>query len=122
MGDTDADAGPAPGALSALIARVARMPATVEPWSIPLRPGETVGRYEIVREIARGGFGVVYEAFDRRLARGVAVKTVRPGRALTGDGGAAWLEDEAEAVASLSHPGIVAVHDVGEANGAPYVV
>src|SRR5512133_2588611 len=98
MGETDADAGPAPGALSALIARIARLPPSVEPWSIPLRPGETVGRYEIVNEIARGGFGVVYEAIDRRLGRGVAVKTVRPGRALAGDGGAEWLEDEAEAV------------------------
>jgi eukaryotic-like serine/threonine-protein kinase len=123
MGDTDANAGSAPGALSELIARVARLPPTEdEAWSIPLRSGETVGRYEIVREIARGGFGVVYEALDRKLGRGVAVKTVRPGRVLTRDGGASWLEDEAEAIASLSHPGIVAVHDVGEANGAPYVV
>jgi tetratricopeptide (TPR) repeat protein len=124
MVETDVNGGPVPGSLSALIVRLARLPslAAGEAWAIPLRPGDFVGRYEITREIGRGGFGVVYEALDRTLGRAVAVKTVRPGRALTADGGAAWLQDEAEAVASLSHPGIVAVYDVGETDGAPYVV
>lgn len=124
MAETKVNAGPAPGTVSALILRLARTPtlAPDEAWSIPLRPGDLVGRYEITREIGRGGFGVVYEAQDRTLGRAVAVKTVRPGRALAADGGAAWLQEEAEAIASLSHPGIVAVYDVGEADGAPYVV
>lgn len=124
MPETDAKGRPAAGTLSALLLRLARTPKIVdgEAWAIPLRPGDLVGRYEIVRELGRGGFGVVYEALDRNLGRAVAVKTVRPGRPLTEEGGAAWLRDEAEAVASLSHPGIVAVYDVGEADGAPYVV
>ena len=124
MAETDVNGGPAPGALSALLVRLARAPSlgAGRTWASPLRPGEFVGRYEITREIGRGGFGVVYEALDRNLGRAVAVKTLRPGRALAADGGAAWLQDEAEAVASLSHRGIVAVYDVGETNGAPYVV
>ena len=124
MSETKVNAGPAPGSISALILRLARTPtlAPGEAWAIPLRPGDFVGRYEIVAEIGRGGFGVVYEALDRNLGRAVAVKTVRPGRALAAEGGAGWLQDEAEAVASLSHRGIVAVYDVGEADGAPYVV
>jgi eukaryotic-like serine/threonine-protein kinase len=124
MPETDVNPGPAPGAFSALLKRVARFPSVSvdQAWAIPLRPGELVGRYEIRREIGRGGFGAVYEALDRELGRAVAVKTVRPGRSLAADGGAAWLHDEAEAIASLSHPGIVAVYDVGEADGTPYVV
>lgn len=124
MAETDVKGGPGSGTLSALLLRLARTPrlAEGEAWVIPLRQGDLVGRYEIVREIGRGGFGVVYEALDRNLGRAVAVKTVRPGRPLAAEGGAAWLRDEAEAIASLSHPGIVAVHDVGEKEGAPYVV
>jgi tetratricopeptide (TPR) repeat protein len=124
MAETKVSAAPAPGSISALILRLARTPtlAPGEAWSIPLRPGDLVGRYEITREIGRGGFGAVYEAQDRVLGRAVAVKTVRPGRALAADGGAAWLQSEAEAIAHLSHPGIVAVYDVGESDGAPYVV
>jgi tetratricopeptide (TPR) repeat protein len=124
MTERTATGRPASGALSALIARLARAEATgaEEAWAIPLGPGERVGRYEILRELGRGGFGVIYAAVDHGLGREVAVKTVRPGRALAADGGAAWLRDEAEAVASLSHPGIVSVYDVGEIDGAPYVV
>jgi tetratricopeptide (TPR) repeat protein len=124
MDDPSPRARPPSGALSALIARLAEAPASEadQPWSIPLGEGERVGRYEILRELGRGGFGVVYAARDRELGREVAIKTVRPGRALSAEGGAAWLREEAEAIASLSHPGIVAVYDVGQADGAPFVV
>ncbi|HYG70146.1 MAG TPA: protein kinase, partial [Anaeromyxobacteraceae bacterium] len=122
--ETEVTSSHSPGALSMLIAHLARGPplSVDEAWAFPLRPGDRVGRYEIVRELARGGFGVVYEAVDREIGRSVAVKTVRPGRLLTAAGGAAWLRAEAEAVGSLSHPGIVDVHDVGVENAAPYVV
>lgn len=124
MPESEAGGRPAPGALSMLLARLARGPPVSldASWAIPLRAGDRLGRYEVVRELARGGFGAVYEARDRELGRAVAVKTVRPGRVLAADGGADWLQAEAEAVGSLSHPGIVAVYDVGAADGAPYVV
>jgi hypothetical protein len=68
-----------PGALTALLQEVAAAPEShgAEPVSLP--PGTVVGRFEIVRELGRGGFGVVYEAKDRDLGRPVAVKFVRPG-------------------------------------------
>jgi serine/threonine protein kinase/tetratricopeptide (TPR) repeat protein len=124
MTETDASGTHSPGALSALLARLARGPPVSrdEVWAVPLRAGDRVGRYEVVRELARGGFGAVYEAIDREIGRAVAVKTVRPGRALSADGGADWLHAEAEAIGSLSHPGIVGVYDVGAEDGAPYVV
>jgi serine/threonine protein kinase len=59
-------------------------------------------RYEIVRELGRGGMGIVYEVHDRELARNVAMKVVeKDGRA------------EARIIAALEHPGIVPVHDAG---------
>jgi eukaryotic-like serine/threonine-protein kinase len=124
MADTEASTHASPGALSALIARLARGPPVSgdEAWAIPLRNGDRVGRYRIMRELARGGFGAVYEAVDDKIGRSVAVKTVRPGRALSADGGAEWLHAEAEAVGALSHRGIVSVYDVGAEGGAPYVV
>lgn len=58
--------------------------------------------YELVRELGRGGMGVVYEVRDRELGRGVALKVID-------DDGAA----EARIIAGLEHPGIVPVHDTG---------
>ncbi len=77
-------------------------------------PPSRVGRYEIVREIGRGGMGVVYEARDPVLDRTIALKVIQP----VGEGEAARsLEDrflaEARSAANLQHPGIVAVHDYG---------
>lgn len=59
-------------------------------------------RYELVRELGRGGMGIVYEVSDRELARAVAMKVVES------DWGA-----EARIIAALEHPGIVPVHDSG---------
>src|SRR5512135_2941204 len=104
--------GAAPEALSQLLLELARAPE--EDTSAPpsLEPGEREGRYEIWREIGRGGFGVVYEAHDPELGRAVALKTLRRGRSrreLSED----WIRQEAEAVARLDHPAIVTVFDVG---------
>ena len=49
-------------------------------WRDPLHAGDVVGRYQIRREIGRGGFGAVYEAFDPQLGRVVALKALKPGR------------------------------------------
>jgi tetratricopeptide (TPR) repeat protein len=79
-----------------------------------------IGRYEIVREVARGGAGVVYEATDPDLRRRVAVKVLR-------DWGAASpvqverLRREAAAAAKLKHPNIVSIHEIGLAGDAPFI-
>jgi hypothetical protein len=85
-----------------------------------LRPGQVVGRFELVREIGRGGFGVVYEARDRELGRTVALKAVRTGGDL--ELKEERLLHEAEAAAQLSHPNIVTLHDLGRFEGRPYLV
>jgi serine/threonine protein kinase len=87
---------------------------------VPLRPGTVVGRFEIVREVGRGGFGVVYEALDRQLGRSVAIKFIRAGRHL--DLREERLLREAESAASLSHPNIVSLYDLGRSEHGPYLV
>jgi serine/threonine-protein kinase len=68
-------------------------------------------RYEAVREIGRGGMGVVYEAWDRELCRPVALKVLAS--AASDPETAERLRREAQIIAGLEHPGIVPVHDVG---------
>ncbi len=75
-------------------------------------PDVSATRYSVVREIARGGMGVIYEAEDRALQRGVALKVLA--REVTDAGAAARMRREAQTIARLEHPGIVPVHDVGE--------
>ncbi len=74
------------------------------------------GAYEVVHEIARGGMGVVYEARDTRLRRNVALKVIRelPTDPATRDEAIARFRREATVAARLTHPGIVAIHEVGE--------
>ena len=107
-----------PGALSALLADLVRAP---ELGGVPpLRPGELIGRFEIVRELGRGGFGVVYEARDRDLNRAVALKVVHVGeRAGPRE---ERLLAEAETAARLTHPNIVTLYDVGRTERGPYLV
>jgi hypothetical protein len=86
-----------------------------------LTPGTRVGPYEVVATLGSGGMAEVYRARDSRLQREVALKVV--GDALAGDTGfLARLEQEARLAGSLNHPNIVAVHDIGSHDGAPYIV
>lgn len=79
------------------------------------------GRFRIVRFIGRGGMGEVYEAHDTRLRREVAIKVLP--QSFAGDAGRLRrFELEARAVASLNHPNILALYDVGVGNGTPYLV
>src|SRR5262245_13540441 len=88
------------------------MGAPVASESIP----ETIGRYQIRRELGRGMMGVVYEAHDPSLNRPVALKVVRLLFAITQADKEAFERrflSEARIAARLSHPGIVVVHDIG---------
>jgi serine/threonine-protein kinase len=91
-----------------------------------LRPGLTLGRYLLEQEIGRGTMGVVYRAFDPALDRRVALKTVQPLLAQGSAERASFerrFQAEARLAASLSHPAIVVVHDVGrdEPTGALFI-
>ena len=82
-------------------------------------PAAASGRYQIVRPIGAGGMGVVYEARDLELHRPVALKMLRP----SGDADVlrARLLSEARAMAKLSHPNVLAVHDVGTLDGGVFL-
>jgi WD40 repeat protein len=80
-----------------------------------------LGRFRVVRELGRGGFGVVYLADDPRLGRQVALKVPRP-EALVSDALRARFLREARAAAGLSHPNLVPVFDSGEAGALCYLV
>lgn len=78
-----------------------------------LSAGTLLGPYEVVALIGAGGMGEVYKARDTRLGRDVAVK-VLPASFAADPERLRRFEQEARAVASLSHPNILAVHDIGE--------
>jgi hypothetical protein len=82
-------------------------------------PPQLPADYEIVRELGRGGMGVVYLARQKSLDRLVAVKVLRPGELAFGPMVRRFL-DEAKHLARLRHPNLVSVHEVGEAGGEPY--
>src|SRR4051812_20998788 len=86
-----------------------------------LNPGTRLGPYEILSTIGAGGMGEVYRARDTRLGRDVAIKVVSDG--LADDPRIiSRFEREARAVASLSHPNIVALYDVGTDDGLAFAV
>lgn len=82
---------------------------------------ENIGRYEIRAELGRGGMATVYQAFDPRFKREVAIK-VLPLQFMHDPQFRARFEREAEVIAALEHPAIVPVHDFGEDNGQPFIV
>ncbi len=86
-----------------------------------LPAGERLGPYEITGPLGSGGMGDVYRATDTRLARAVAVK-VLPAKLARDEERQRRFEVEAQAASTLNHPNIVAVHDIGNHDGAPYVV
>ncbi|HET7904751.1 MAG TPA: protein kinase, partial [Candidatus Eisenbacteria bacterium] len=86
-----------------------------------LGPGTRLGPYEIVAPLGAGGMGEVYRARDPRLGREVAVKVLPS--AMAGDADRqVRFEAEARAAGALNHPNIVTLHDVGVAEGMPYLV
>ena len=89
-------------------------------------PTEIAGRYRIVQKLGAGAFGTVYKAKDARLDRMVAIKTIRLEGLAASQAGLKEMLDrfdrEARTAAGLKHPGIVTIHDFGEAEGLSYIV
>ncbi|HVE82600.1 MAG TPA: serine/threonine-protein kinase, partial [Myxococcales bacterium] len=88
------------------------------PSSAPPRPGERVGRFIVLDPLGSGGMGLVWSAFDPKLDRKVALKFLKAGG---GEEREARLLREAQALARLSHPNVVAVHDVDTHGGRVFV-
>jgi serine/threonine-protein kinase len=91
--------------------------------SLELQPGERLGRYVVEQLIGKGGMGRVYRARDPQLGRRVAIKVlalVDTDPAVRGEA-AARMQREARVAAAFSHPNAVAVYDVGEVGGEPFI-
>lgn len=80
-----------------------------------------LGKYRIESEIGRGGMGIVYRAYDPTLDRPVAIKVLPPHLAGEKEFVRRFLR-EARAAARLHHPNVIAIHDIGEADGTYYFV
>ncbi len=82
---------------------------------------DSIGPYQVISQVGRGGMGVVYEAFDTSLQRRVAIKRIteslrqRPGSATQ-------FRQEARAVAAIQDPNVVAIHAIEESGTYPYIV
>jgi tetratricopeptide (TPR) repeat protein len=97
----------------------------VEPSSssgdLKLERGTTVGRYVLLDRVGAGGMGVVYAAYDPELDRKVALKLLHERKGARASKGHARLLREAQAMARLSHPNVIAVHDVGAIGGTVFI-
>ena len=87
---------------------------------VGLERGACIGRYVVLDQLGVGGMGVVYKAYDPELDRPVALKLLQ-----AGEGDAGFFKDrllrEAQGLARLSHPNVVAVHDVGQLDGQVFL-
>ena len=86
-----------------------------------LASGSKLGPYEIQSPLGAGGMGEVYRAKDTRLGRDVALKILPESFARDSDR-LRRFEQEARAVAALNHPNILAIHDIGQHDGSPFLV
>ncbi len=90
---------------------------------MPLAPGARLGPFEIVGSLGSGGMGEVYRAHDTRLQRTVAIKIIsEPDQGEPQRGRLERFQQEARAVARINHPGICALHDVGQDGETTFLV
>jgi len=81
---------------------------------------QVIGHYHIIKKLGEGGMGVVYAAEDRRLGRMVAIKMIREDAA--DPHARERLRREARSAASVNHPNVCQIYDVGDEQGEPYIV
>jgi WD40 repeat protein len=89
--------------------------------AVPLPASAWVGRFELRNEVGRGGFGVVYRAWDSQMERVVAIKVPWANTLVDPEACARFL-NEGRNMARLCHPGIAQVYEVGAVGGVPYMV
>jgi serine/threonine protein kinase len=87
----------------------------------PLVAGTKIGTYQVLALLGAGAMGEVYRARDTRLGREVALKFL-PARDTHDENARDLVDREARIVASLNHPNVLALHDIGMQNGAMYIV
>src|SRR6266496_6209433 len=90
-----------------------------EGWSV--QPGDRIASYTVERRLGAGGMGEVWRARDERLARDVAIKLLLPHPSNTDERVRAF-QHEARAAGALNHTNVLTVYDVGDHDGAPYLV
>jgi len=116
---------PATPAAARPAARTGREPTTIPiPGRQPTSNKQTLGRYEIERELGKGAMGVVYLGRDPKINRVVAIKAIALAEEFADDDLAdarARFFREAEMAGRLNHPGIVTVYDAGEDRGLAYI-
>jgi len=100
-----------------LAATAPSRPGAAGEWTF----GGTIGRYLVLGVLGHGGMGIVYEAYDPVLDRRIAVKQLRAIGADEASEGRARMHREAQALARLSHPNVITVHDVSEHEGTMYI-
>lgn len=101
------------------ISFVDKVGATVSS-SVPLQIPEKIGDFKILREVGRGGMGVVYEAEQQSIPRKVALKLIAPW-VLNDDYVLGRMQREAQSIARLRHPNIVTVYSTGEESNLRYL-